>query len=117
MNQWVTDQDNPDVKWKAPPSEEEGKKRVERGRKLIGQPFIHLPGNPRQHKVLEKIDGIKIRVEAVEMVWNDMHLIDYVCDEKGHYRKDLEEENNTLQLKVLDLAEKLYGDTEPYHGL
>lgn len=114
MSEWLVAPDG--TRYKPPPSEEEGKRRTERANQLIGQPFVHLPGKPPQHKVLADIDGLKIRVETVEMVWNDKNFIDYVCGE-GHYRKDLEQESNASQLKVLDLAESLYGDTVPYHGL
>lgn len=110
MSEWLTDEHG--VRYKPPPSEEEGKRRIERAHEILGRPCVHIPGNPPKHKVVAEIDGFKIRVDTVEMVWNDKNFIDYVCGE-GDYKRDLIEEKNTRQLKVLELAERLYnGDQE-----
>ncbi len=72
--------------------------------------FQSLPSRPPQHKVLfVSKDGQKIRVENVEMVYNDMLICDFVSD----YGKDGPLYRDTidgLHLEVLEFALKAYGE-------
>lgn len=92
-----------------PKTEEERKRILERGEKLIGTPFQNLPGNPDSHVVLGEFDGHKIRVKDVEMVWNDRFLIDAVYGPEGEFY-DAKIEPGTFQYFVLELAKKMYGE-------
>ena len=66
--------------------------------------FQKLPGNPPQHKVVGKLsDGTKIRVGAIEMVWNDYLFIDAVKG-SGTYEAGADANNR----KALTLARALY---------
>ena len=54
---------------------------VRRAKSQMGKPFLHIPGNLPAHKVLAEIDGIKLRVEDAEMLYNDMQLMNYAYGE------------------------------------
>lgn len=43
---------------------------------LIGKPFMTLPGNPPDHKVMGTVNGFPVRVKEAEQMFNDMLLID-----------------------------------------
>lgn len=70
--------------------------------------FKSLPGSPPQHKILfVSKDGHKIRVENVEMVYNDMLICDFVSDSGADgplYRDTV----NGLHLEVLEYALHAY---------
>lgn len=94
-----------------PPTPEEAERRIKKAEELLGSPFERLPGDLPDHKVLKVIDGHKIHVSEVEMVWNDSKLMDHVMGQ-GYYRKRLELKSDwrsQIQIAVLDLAESLYG--------
>lgn len=69
----------------------------------LGSPFIRLPENPPDHKIVGEIPEGKVPVAAVEMVFNDEELIDSICG-KGMYRKIV----RPVEIHVLELAHKLY---------
>ncbi len=89
--------------------DDEARRRVERANQMVGSPFIQLPGEPPQHKVLfiSKC-GNKIKVEHVEMVYNDAMLCDAISDygKDGPLYKDTIE---GLQLEVYNYAIEAYG--------
>lgn len=79
----------------------------------IGKPFVRLPGEPSQHKVVgETSDGFKVRVAAVEMVWNDALLMNAIEGDgtyEGLYPLDENGGIGGRQRQILELARKLYG--------
>jgi hypothetical protein len=93
-----------------PNTTEEGARRAARAEFAAKNkfPFRHLPGNPPPHKIaLVTTDGTKVRVEAVEMVYNDMLLMDFVSSEgiDGPLYRDTV---SGRQLEVLEFALKEY---------
>ena len=68
----------------SPKSNEEAERRVKRTEGLIGTPFVCLPGNPPDHKVLFITSSgghtVTVRVKDVEMVYNDALLADAVSN-------------------------------------
>lgn len=99
-----------------PKSDEEARRRVERAELLVGTPFIPLPGNPPQHRVLFMASGgEKIRVEHVEMVWNDALLMDAISNwgEDGPLYKDTFAEDDRLTPEIYEYAERAYGGVDP----
>jgi hypothetical protein len=75
-------------------------------REACKHPFVCLPGRPAGHIVVgEMSNGEKIRVEAIEQVFNDMLLVDSL---KGAgYFKRYAKRNEEL----LAMAERLYRHT------
>ena len=75
----------------------------------IGQPFVTLPmeTRPDEHKVLAVIQGEKIRRGAVEMVFNDTALMNFVY--AGLHRSEDNDAPGSLMAEVRALARKLYG--------
>ena len=64
-----------------PKDKGEGQRRVDRIDALRGTPFVRLPGNTPDGKVLfTTTDGTDITAEGVQMVFNDMLLMDAVSD-------------------------------------
>jgi len=63
-----------------PKTEAEAQRRVERSKCLQGLPFLHLPDNPPQHRILFEFHGVKVRVSNVEMVFNDALLMDAISN-------------------------------------
>lgn len=78
---------------------------VARATALLGQPFKHLPGNPPEHQVLGEFAGVKIRVEAVEQLFNDWELM---CDVYGPDAW-ASIPHDEFENAVLALARRLYG--------
>lgn len=63
-----------------PKTKEEAIRRVARAEAAKG-PFLRLPGNPPEHKVLFRTaTGMKVTVATVEMVYNDALLCDEISD-------------------------------------
>lgn len=102
--------------------------RVRRAEEMVGKvPFLHLPGNPPQWRILFESHGRKIRVEVLEMVWNDAVLIDWSDGVPGRYAASLTPgtelyevnvtgtgvESQALMLDVYNKAVEMYGKT-PY---
>jgi hypothetical protein len=78
---------------------------VARAKALVGMPFMRLPGNPPDHLVAgETYEGVKLRVEDVEMVWNDAILLDAIHG-GGKYRGVA----YPMDRAALEIAERLYG--------
>jgi hypothetical protein len=74
-----------------PKSPAEAHRRELRTKRLVGTPFLQLPGKPAQHRVLfTTSEGHKARVSDVEMVFNDAAIIDSVSNwgEDGPLYKD-----------------------------
>ena len=71
---------------------------------LVGKPFVILPGNPPDHKVVSAWRGEKVRAGGVMQVWNDALLI---CSIEGGdaYMKGTGERNRAY----LRIGETLYG--------
>lgn len=95
-----------------PKTQLEGQRRVDKAKSLVGTPFVRMPGNREDSEiVLTTSDGTPIPVEAVEMVFNDMLLMDAVSD----WGKDgplYETTCDKRQLEVLEFAKKAYIDVE-----
>ena len=88
--------------------EAESNRRAARANILIGAPFLRLPDNPPEHKVLLVTkDGSKIRRAEVEMVFNDMCLMDAISNwgENGPLYKDTLDERHA---EVLSFALEAY---------
>ncbi len=71
--------------------------------------FKHLPGNPPPHKVLAEIDGHKVRVEEIEMIYNDTELMEAVYGLGCHDKID---HPDSPMAKARALARKLYAESE-----
>ena len=96
-----------------PKTTTEANRRASRLEGLIGTPFVPLPGNPPDHKVLFVAkDGSRIRVSQVEMVFNDALLSDAVSNwgEDGPLYADTLA--NDLHREVWDFAVKAYEGVE-----
>jgi hypothetical protein len=76
---------------------------------VVGQPFLELPDRPPAHKVLGMIDGIKVRREVVEMVFNDTILMNFIYREAGHQSRDGDAPGSPM-VKIDALARQLYGE-------
>jgi hypothetical protein len=64
-----------------PKTQAEARRRASRVDALLGTPFVCLPGNPPDHKVLfVSKEGHKVRVKDIEMVFNDALLSDAVSN-------------------------------------
>ena len=86
--------------------------RAERAESLAKNraPFIHLPGNPPEHKVLKEFpDGVKLRVSDVEMIYNDALLID-AAGGIGLYVENLD--YPPYQRAAYELAMEMYAGVE-----
>ena len=96
-----------------PKSEHEARRRVARAYELVGNSFQHIPGNPNPKSVaFVADDGTKIRVEVLEMIFNDAVLCDYVSDygnEGPLYKDTLDTE---LHKQAFAAALKAYGVDE-----
>lgn len=92
-----------------PKDDAERARIIQRTKQMVGSPFIKLPSEPPQHKVLfiSKC-GNKIKVEHVEIVYNDAMLCDAISDygKDGPLYKDTIE---GLQLEVYNYAIEAYG--------
>lgn len=76
--------------------------------KLLGTPFVRLPGEPPQDQIqFTATDGTPVPTEAVEMVFNDMLLMDAIVG-WGEYEARCE----GRQLEVLQFARKAYDGVE-----
>jgi hypothetical protein len=88
-------------------------RRVQRGEALVGTPFIQLPGKPRQDKVcFISTEGHKVRVNHVEMVFNDALLMDAISNwgEDGPlYAETLD---RPVMKETYDWAVKAYAGVE-----
>ena len=72
---------------------------------FIGLPFVLIPGIPPDHTIAgETYEGVKLRVGAVQMVWNDMLLMDAISGIGTYARTAL-----PLELACIEVAERLYG--------
>lgn len=91
-------------------------RRLVRAEALKGTPFIRLPEEPRQDKVLFiSACGQKVRVSDVEMVFNDSLLMDAISNwgEDGPLTKDTyTEENEAIMQEVYEYAQKAYAGVE-----
>jgi hypothetical protein len=88
------------------------KKRLERAESLVGIPFLQLPGKPPQHQVcFVSREGVKVRVEAVEMVFNDALLMDAINGWEAPLYVDGYPEGS-LQREVYDYALKAFAGVE-----
>ena|SRR5216684_6688085 len=77
---------------------------VKRIESRVGEPFEHIPGNPPSHHVLMELEnGTRIRVEDVEMVYNDAKLMNYGYGD-GVYEANV----SPLELRIFELARELY---------
>ena len=95
-----------------PKTPEEAERRVKRAQSLE-VPFICLPGNPPDHRVLfESRDGHKIRVDFVEMVFNDALFMDAVSNwgEDGPLYADTLD--TPIMREVYEYALKAYSGVE-----
>ena len=98
----------------SPKTEAERTRRVKRMDSLIGTPFVRMPGDISEHKVLfiTKFGDQKIRREIVEMVFNDALLADAVSGwgEDGPLYSDTLD--NDAHREVWDYAVKAYAGVE-----
>ena len=95
-----------------PKTKNEAIRRANRTEALIGTPFVCLPGNPPDHKVLFICQDQKIRVSDVEMVFNDALLSDAVSNwgEDGPLYSDTLESD--LHREVWAYAVKAYAGVQ-----
>jgi len=96
-----------------PKTDAEARRRVARMDRLIGTPFIPLPGNPPVHKVLfVSSDGHKVRVCDVQMVFNDALLADAVSEwgEDGPLYEDTLD--NATHREAFEYARKAYASVK-----
>jgi hypothetical protein len=71
---------------------------------FIGLPFVLIPGMPPDHVIAgETHEGVKLRVGAVQMVWNDMLLMDAIQGPGTYVGSAL-----PLELACIEVAERLY---------
>ena len=77
---------------------------------ILGQPFIQIPmeTRPDEFKVLALIDGVKVRREHVEMVFNNTVLMDFTYALAGHRSED-NDPPGSLMAQVRALGRELYG--------
>ncbi len=98
----------------SPKTHEERMRRVKRAEALVGTPFVRMPGDIPDHKVLfiTTFGGQKIRRAEVEMVFNDALLSDAVSNwgEDGPLYSDTLE--NDAHREVWDYAVKAYAGVE-----
>lgn len=95
-----------------PRDKAEGLRRAERADKLLGTPFVRLPGEPQQDQIqFTATDGTPVPTEAVEMVFNDMLLMDAIVG-WGEYGPLYEARCEGRQLEVLQFARKAYDGVE-----
>ncbi len=75
-------------------------------RSVCNRPFVCLPGRPAGHIVVgEMSNGEKVRVEAIEQVFNDMLLVDSIKG-AGYFKR-----YNRRNEELLAMAERLYRHT------
>jgi hypothetical protein len=90
-------------------------RRVQRAEKLCGTPFIRLPGEPPQHKILfVSGTGDKVRVEHIEMVFNDALLMDAISNwgEDGPLYGDTLDGDPPNMREAYEYALKAYAGVE-----
>ena len=64
-----------------PKSSAEAQRRENRARRLVGTPFVSLPGYPdRKAVAFVATNGYPVKVEDVEMVFNDAALMDAISN-------------------------------------
>jgi len=64
-----------------PKTPEEAQRRADRANKLVGTPFVPLPGVTDHKAILFNCeDGAPVPAEAVEMVFNDCLLMDAISN-------------------------------------
>lgn len=81
-------------------------RRKVRADAAVGAPWVPLPGNPPNHKVVfESPGGFKYRALMVEQVWNDAARMDFVDDAPGAYLAAAD----GLTKAVYQVAVHLYG--------
>jgi hypothetical protein len=89
----------------------EGTRRVNRAERLVGTPFLRLPGEPDQEAVLFHTNTSKhpVKVSDVEMVFNDAVLMDAISNwgTDGPLYKDTITGD---QAEVYDYAMKAFAD-------
>lgn len=94
-------------------TQEEANRRVNRTNKLIGTPFINLPGIV-DHKAILFITkkGTPVQAEVVEMVFNDCLLMDAVSNwgEDGPLYKDMLDSEEMQE--VYEYAMRAYANVE-----
>jgi hypothetical protein len=83
------------------PTPEETAKRQSSLASQLGEPFIEFA---QPHKVYASLSGIKVRKDAIEMVWNDAAMMDRACGD-GYYEKVMRPD---VEVEVLKLARGLY---------
>jgi hypothetical protein len=94
-------------------TKEEAWRRVKRAETLVGKPFLRLPGHPDPKSVafISK-QNIAVKIEDVEIVYNDMLLMDAIRDhgKDGPLTKDTygDDQQGRLMREVLDYAIKAY---------
>ena len=75
-------------------------------RAITKRPFVVLPGHPAGHIVVgEMSNGEKVRVEAIEQVFNDMLMVDSIKG-AGYFKR-----YNRRNEELLTMAERLYRHT------
>jgi len=87
----------------------ESKRRTDRANRLIGVPFVSLPGvTDHSATAFTTSAGIPVPFEAVEMVFNDALLMDAISDygKDGPLTYDTYEDD--LHREVYAFAEKAY---------
>ena len=98
----------------SPKTDQERRRRCARMDALVGTPFVRMPGDVPEHKVLfiTKFGGQKIRRATVEMVFNDALLSDAVSNwgEDGPLYADTLD--NDAHREVWDYAVRLYAGVE-----
>lgn len=84
---------------------------MRRGDLVKGQPFITIPqhNRPSPHKVLSIFNRSKIKLDAVEMVFNDTVLMNFTYRNSGHQSEDDDPPESTMK-KIRELARALYGE-------
>lgn len=89
----------------------ERQRRADRGAALLGTPFVRMPGGLADSHVLFEMEGHRVKVSDVEMVFNDCLLLDAV----SNYGEDGPLYRDTLTGAMVELyryALKAYAGVE-----
>lgn len=96
-----------------PKSSAEAQRRENRARRLVGTPFVSLPGYPdRKAVAFVATNGYPVKVEDVEMVFNDAALMDAISNwgEDGPLMYDTYRDD--LHREIYSFAQKAYAAVE-----
>lgn len=92
----------------SPKTQDERERRAKRAEEFLGRTFLNMPGDAPAHKVLFiTSNGMKVRREHVEMVYNDMLLMDAISD-NGIDGPLYETTVDGDQREILEYAKKVY---------